>query len=105
MKKHEKAIESEKIQRVPPDLDLTPYRDEQDFTLLRQLAKASADKRRKGAFAPADEWPGSSFSGSFFPRIVFARGSLLRFSPPACHSASARGASNPLCFPAEVARQ
>src|SRR5918912_258374 len=37
MKKHEKQIEREALQRVPADLDLTPYRDEKDFKLLRQL--------------------------------------------------------------------
>ena len=37
MKKHEKAIEEEKLQRVPRDLDLTPYRDLKDFQLLQAL--------------------------------------------------------------------
>ncbi len=37
MKKHEKPIEEEKLQRVPRDLDLTPYRDLKDFQLLRSL--------------------------------------------------------------------
>jgi hypothetical protein len=39
MKKHEKAIEEELLQRVPPDLDLTPYRDEKDFAILHRLVK------------------------------------------------------------------
>jgi hypothetical protein len=39
MKKHEKAIEEEKLQRVPRDLDLTPYRDTKDFELLRNLVR------------------------------------------------------------------
>src|SRR3954466_8125833 len=30
MKTYSKAIEEEKLQRVPPSLDLTPYRDEKD---------------------------------------------------------------------------
>jgi hypothetical protein len=37
MKKHEKPIEEEKLQRVPKDLDLTPYSDEKDIKLLRKL--------------------------------------------------------------------
>src|SRR5437870_1914040 len=37
MKKHEKAIEEETLQRVPRDLDLTPYRDLKDFQLLQAL--------------------------------------------------------------------
>ena len=37
MKKHEKAIEKEKLRRVPRDLDLTPYRDLKDFPILRKL--------------------------------------------------------------------
>jgi hypothetical protein len=37
MKKHEKPIEEEKLQRVPRDLDLTPYRDMEDFQLLQNL--------------------------------------------------------------------
>jgi hypothetical protein len=39
MKKYEKSIQEEKLLRVPPNLDLTPYRDEKDFELLRLLAK------------------------------------------------------------------
>jgi hypothetical protein len=35
--KHEKQIQEEKLVRVPPTLDLTPYRDEKDFSLLQQL--------------------------------------------------------------------
>jgi hypothetical protein len=37
MKKHGKGIEEEKLQRVPRDLDLTPYRDMTDFSLLQRL--------------------------------------------------------------------
>jgi hypothetical protein len=37
MKKHEKSIQEEKLQRVPRDLDLTPYRDMKDFSLLQRL--------------------------------------------------------------------
>jgi hypothetical protein len=45
IKKHEKAIEEEKIQNVPGDLDLTPYRDEKDFALLQRLVKKEKAKR------------------------------------------------------------
>jgi hypothetical protein len=39
MKKHEKHIEEEKPERVPASLDLTPYRDERDFSLLQRLVR------------------------------------------------------------------
>lgn len=39
MKKHEKSIEEEKLTRVPASLDLTPYRDEKDFSLLQRLVR------------------------------------------------------------------
>lgn len=39
MKKHAKAIEEEKLVKVPPSLDLTPYRDQKDFALLRRLVR------------------------------------------------------------------
>jgi hypothetical protein len=37
MKKHEKGIEEERLQRVPKNLDLAPYRDMKDFGLLHSL--------------------------------------------------------------------
>jgi hypothetical protein len=37
MKRYEKPIEEEKLQKVPRNLDLTPYRDLEDFALLRKL--------------------------------------------------------------------
>ena len=43
-KTYEKQIEREALTRVPSDLDLTPYRDEKDFKLLRQLV---AKERRR----------------------------------------------------------
>jgi hypothetical protein len=42
MKKYEKPIEEEKLIRVPPGLDLTPYEDEKDFALLRRLVRKAA---------------------------------------------------------------
>jgi hypothetical protein len=39
MKKHEKAIEQEKLVKVPATLDLTPYRDQKDFALLQRLVR------------------------------------------------------------------
>ena len=42
MKKYEKPIEVEKLVRVPPNLDLTPYKDEKDFGLLRRLVRKAA---------------------------------------------------------------
>jgi len=42
VKKYEKPIEEEKLVRVPSQLDLTPYRDEKDFGLLRRLVQKAA---------------------------------------------------------------
>jgi len=41
MKQNEKPIDEEKLQKVPRDLDLTPYRDLKDFTVLDRLVKAA----------------------------------------------------------------
>jgi len=41
---HEKPIEEEKLIRVPPDLDLTPYRDEKDFGLLERMVRKEKSK-------------------------------------------------------------
>src|SRR4051794_35328125 len=45
MKRHEKPIEEEKLIRVPPSLDLTPYRDEKDFGLLQRLVRKEQARR------------------------------------------------------------
>ena len=39
IKKHEKQIEQERLERVPAKLDLTPYRDQKDFSLLQRLVR------------------------------------------------------------------
>jgi hypothetical protein len=39
-KKYEKEICNERLQKVPRALDLTPYRDEDDFKLLKAMAVA-----------------------------------------------------------------
>jgi hypothetical protein len=44
MKRHEKHIEEEKLIKVPPGLDLTPYRDEKDFGLLHRLVRKEQTK-------------------------------------------------------------
>ncbi len=44
MKSYEKRIEEEKLLRVPPKLDLTPYRDEKDFDLLQNLVRKKERK-------------------------------------------------------------
>ena len=44
MKRHEKPIEEEKLLKVPASLDLTPYRDEKDFPLLRRLVRKEREK-------------------------------------------------------------
>jgi hypothetical protein len=45
MKKYERAIEQETIVKVPSSLDLTPYRDEKDFALLKRLVQNEKQKR------------------------------------------------------------
>ncbi|WP_292317281.1 hypothetical protein [Mesorhizobium sp.] len=40
MKRHEKAIDEETLKKVPADLDLTPYKDLEDYALLQQLTQA-----------------------------------------------------------------
>ncbi|WP_157865847.1 hypothetical protein [Mesorhizobium japonicum] len=41
MKAHEKPIDEEKLKRVPVDLDLTPYKDLDDFQILERLVRAA----------------------------------------------------------------
>jgi hypothetical protein len=45
MKQHERTIEKENLVKVPSSLDLTPYRDEKDFALLRRMVKKEQAKR------------------------------------------------------------
>jgi len=45
MKQHERAIEEENLIKVPSSLDLTPYRDEKDFSLLSRLVQKERSKR------------------------------------------------------------
>ena len=40
MQKHVKRIGDERLKKVPPDLDLKPYRDEHDFDLLKRKHEA-----------------------------------------------------------------
>ncbi len=40
MQKHVKSIGDERLTKVPPDLDLKPYRDEHDFDLLKRMHEA-----------------------------------------------------------------
>jgi hypothetical protein len=44
MKQYEKHIEEEKLVKVPASLDLTPYRDQKDFALLRRLVRKEKEK-------------------------------------------------------------
>ncbi|UCI34370.1 hypothetical protein [Mesorhizobium sp. B4-1-4] len=41
MKRNEKSIDEERVRAVPRDLDLTPYRDLEDFPVLDRLVKAA----------------------------------------------------------------
>jgi hypothetical protein len=51
-KSHEKTMADERLQRVPRDLDLTPYRDEHDFDLLKRMQAARELKRRQRGATP-----------------------------------------------------
>ena len=42
MQKYVKKIGDERLTKVPPDLDLKPYRDEHDFELLQRMADCVA---------------------------------------------------------------
>lgn len=44
IKKHEKEISEERIERVPASLDLTPYRDAKDFAILERLVRKEKAK-------------------------------------------------------------
>ena len=48
MQKHVKTIGDERLKKVPPDLDLKPYRDEHDFELLKRML----DNLDKGKVPP-----------------------------------------------------
>jgi len=41
IKRHEKAIDEERLRNVPADLDLTPYKDLKDYPLLHRLISSS----------------------------------------------------------------
>jgi len=45
MKKHERQIEEEALVKLPATLDLTPYRDENDFGLLERLVRKEKAKQ------------------------------------------------------------
>jgi hypothetical protein len=45
MKQHERQIEEENLVKVPAALDLTPYRDEKDFALLKRLVLKERSKQ------------------------------------------------------------
>ncbi len=54
MQKYVKHIGDERLQKVPADLDLKPYRDEHDFELIQRMQKAlSTHGLRKGEDAAA----------------------------------------------------
>ena len=45
MQKYVKKVGDERLIKVPPDLDLKPYRDEHDFELLQRMADSVAKGR------------------------------------------------------------
>lgn len=49
MQRYIKQVENERLTRVPPDLDLKPYRDEHDRDLMRRLQQAEKVKKRSRA--------------------------------------------------------
>ncbi|MDD1660008.1 MAG: hypothetical protein LUQ62_02250 [Methanomicrobiales archaeon] len=44
-----KEAGDERLTRIPPDLDITPYRDEPDMKLLRSMQKVLQRELRHGA--------------------------------------------------------
>ena len=54
MQKYVKTVGDERLQKVPEDLDLKPYRDEHDFDLVQRMRKALTKRGlRKGEDAQA----------------------------------------------------
>src|SRR3954468_16641880 len=45
MKQHERAIGEDLLVKVPSSLDLTPYRDQKDFGLLKRIVQQEKPKR------------------------------------------------------------
>ena len=45
MQKYVKQIGDEKLERLPGDLDLKPYRDEHDYDLVARMSKAMAETK------------------------------------------------------------
>ncbi len=43
MQSYVKRMGDERLTKLPPDLDLKPYRDEHDYDLMRRMAAAAAD--------------------------------------------------------------
>ncbi len=43
MQAYVKQMGDERLTKLPPDLDLKPYRDEHDYDLMRRMAAAAAD--------------------------------------------------------------
>ena len=43
MQQYVKTIGDERLEKVPGDLDLKPYRDEHDYELMRRMRDAAAD--------------------------------------------------------------
>jgi hypothetical protein len=43
MQQYVKTVGDERLEKVPDDLDLKPYRDEHDYDLLRRMRDAAAD--------------------------------------------------------------
>src|ERR1700731_3281898 len=53
MQKHVKTIGDERLSKVPPDLDLKPYRDEHDFDLLKRMNEAVVKGKTPKGIDPA----------------------------------------------------
>ena len=47
MQKYVKQIGDEKLEKLPSDLDLKPYRDEHDYDLVARMSKAMAKAETK----------------------------------------------------------
>lgn len=52
MQKYVKTIGDERLQKVPPNLDLKPYRDEHDLDLISRMEKAQSKSPGKNKVRP-----------------------------------------------------
>jgi len=87
MQKYVKHIGDERLQKVPEDLDLKPYRDEHDFDLIDRMRKALTKRglrknEDRAALKKAVEQYAASASERRRDQIRLARSSKLKKQAP-----------------------